>query len=83
MFDNIGGKIKALAKIVAWIGIILSVVLGIVAMFSPVVYNGTAYKGILPGILIIIIGALGSWISSWVMYGFGQIIENTDKLANR
>ena len=32
MFDNIGGKIKKLAKIICWIGIILSVITGIAAM---------------------------------------------------
>ena len=29
MFENIGGKIKGLAKVVCWIGIILSVITGI------------------------------------------------------
>jgi len=30
MFKNIGGKIKTFAKVVAWIGIIASVIVGLV-----------------------------------------------------
>ncbi|MDD2647828.1 MAG: hypothetical protein PHI27_08700 [Eubacteriales bacterium] len=83
MFDNIGGKIKSLAKIVAWIGIICSVIVGVIGMFQPVAAFGTNINGILPGVIVIVIGALSSWIGSWVMYGFGQLIENTDKLAGK
>lgn len=68
MFDNIGGKIKGFAKIVAWLGIILSVIIGLLSMATG-------------GILIMIIGGVSSWVGSFVLYGFGQLVENSDKLV--
>lgn len=68
MFDNIGGKIKGFAKVVAWLGIILSVIIGFLSIETG-------------GILIIIIGSVSSWVGSFVLYGFGQLVENSDKLV--
>ena len=81
MWDNIGGKIKGLAKVFAWIGIICSIIGGIVlfVISSNMRYNGGLYFGL--GFVVIIIGSLISWISAWVMYGFGELIENTDIIA--
>ena len=74
MFDNIGGKIKSLAMFFCCIGVIVSFVFGIVLITK---------KFFLWGILVIIIGSLMSWIGSWVLYGFGQLIENSDILVSR
>jgi len=69
MFDNIGGKIKSLAKALMWIAIIGYAIWGIV-LFSK--------EQILSGFLIIAIGSLLSWLSAFVLYGFGQLVENSD-----
>lgn len=74
MFDNVGSKIKAVAKVFAWLGIVGFGILGLIVMFA----NGDTP---VPGLLIIIAGCLGSWISSLSLYGLGQLIENTDKLV--
>jgi len=71
MFDNIGGKIKTLAKVVCWIGIIVSVILGLLS------------RNAITALLFIGIGSLGSWIGSFMTYGFGQLIENTDILVRQ
>lgn len=76
MFDNIGGKIKTLAKVICWLGIIASVIIGFVLMVQD---EDTAFVGI----LIMILGSLGSWISSFMTYGFGQLIENSDILVKQ
>ncbi len=34
------------------------------------------------GFLVLIVGCLVSWLSSLTLYGFGQLIENSDKIAN-
>ena len=68
MFENIGGKIKGLATITTVIGIVLSVIVGI-AFFS---------KTPLLGIMIAIVGIAISWIGSFMTYGLGQLIENSD-----
>lgn len=86
MFNNIGGKIKALAKVLCWIGIIISVLIAIVVFIAAgeagqVVFNGYRYDSssmILPGILILILGPLLSWINSFLLYGFGTLVENSE-----
>ena len=76
MFDNIGGKIKALAKVICWIGIISSVISGIGLMISD-------EDMIIYGILAAVGGTLISWIGSFFTYGFGELIDNTSKLVAR
>lgn len=79
MFDNIGGKIKGYAKIVCWLGILGSVFVGVV--FSCSGSGGAA--SFIAGILIAIIGSISSWIGSFLTYGFGQLIENSDILVEQ
>ena len=88
MFNNIGGKIKKIAKILCWIGIGFSVLFGILIMTAgnqmQLTVNGTYATAptALMGILFIIIGSLASWIGSLFAYGFGQLIENTDSIRS-
>ena len=75
MWSNIGHKIKTLAKVICWIGIVLSVIAGIavIAGGSAVRSYGYTYNtgsATLTGILVIILGVLGSWLGSLTMYGF-------------
>ncbi|MBQ6672275.1 MAG: hypothetical protein IKR80_03925 [Spirochaetales bacterium] len=95
MFNNIGGKIKGLAKFMCWLGIILSVIIGvimIIAAASSRSYTFDSYGekitlstggSIVAGILIIVFGSLASWIGSFFMYGFGELVENSKKVADR
>lgn len=76
MFNNIGGRIKSLAKAICWIGIIGCVVTGIVLMIIDDDY-------VLIGILIAVFGSAASWIGTFFMYGFGQLIENSDIIAQQ
>jgi hypothetical protein len=71
MFDNIGSKIKGLAQIVCWIGIIVSVIFGF-ALMDEVGFGG---------IVAIILGSLFSWVGSFCLYGFGELIEKTTEIA--
>lgn len=75
MFKNIGGKIKTLAEILAMLGMIGSIILGIIELMAG--------ENVLIGFLIFIIGSIASWLSSCFIYGFGQLIENTDFLVKR
>ena len=76
MFDNIGSKIKNLAAAVTAFGIMFSVVGGFILMF-------TDEELILSGFLVMAFGSLGSWLSSLTLYGFGQLIENSDILVKQ
>jgi len=76
MFDNIGSKIKTLAKVVCWIGIIASIIIGFILLVQD-------EDTVLAGLLTMILGSLGSWIGSFMTYGFGQLIENSDILVSQ
>ena len=76
MFNNIGGKIKALAQVVCWIGIIASVMIGFA-------YMTIGDEETTIGFFIMILGSLLSWVGSFMTYGFGQLIENSDILVSQ
>lgn len=77
MFDNIGEKIKTLAKVVCWVGIIASVVMGFVAVAS----TNDETAGFFSLVLIAGLGSLGSWVGSFVLYGFGELVSNSAIVA--
>ncbi|MBE7076367.1 MAG: hypothetical protein E7374_00550 [Clostridiales bacterium] len=70
-FDKIGEKIKTLAVVFSIIGVSVSIVFGI----------HTLFKNAPLGILIIIIGSFCSWISSFFIYGYGELINKTTEIA--
>ncbi len=71
MFSKIGEKIKALAEVLCWLLIIASVISGLIT-FSTVKQGG-----IIIGIAVVIIGAICSWFASFMLYGFGELIDKT------
>ena len=81
-YDNIGGKIKGLAKaafIVEAISAVLSgfvmVILGIDDFFET--------NLILYGILTMILGPIVAWVGSWLLYAFGELVENSTSLNRK
>ena len=72
MYKGIGGKIKTLAGVITCIGILLSIVSGVTLMVLDYA---------LVGVLVMLVGFLFSWISTFILYGFGQMVENSDKLV--
>jgi Na+-driven multidrug efflux pump len=96
MFSNIGEKIKKLAIVVCWIGIIFSLVLGIVVVVAPnsiahysfnvngntVASSSNIAAQVITGVIVFVLGSLGSWISSFFLYGFGELVSNSKKIAD-
>ena len=72
MFDNIGGKIKGLAVTICVIGIMASVI-GAIGLWAM---NNYRNPTVALGIVVLVGGCLLSWIGSFFMYGFGQMIED-------
>ena len=66
MFDNIGNKIKNLVKTIYAIELVIFVILGIA--LAPV-----------GGILLVPVGIFIAWISSFILYGYGELIDNLQK----
>lgn len=64
MFENIGNKIKKLADAICWIGMIASLIIGLSFVDSLEAGFGT-----------IVIGSLVSWIGSFSLYGFGELVD--------
>ena len=68
MYDNIGGKIKGLAKILCALESISTVIWGLYVMAEDADLA-------LIGFLIIIGGVLVTWVSTFLLYGFGELID--------
>lgn len=74
MYDNIGGKIKGLAKAVFIVETIAAAITGIALMASD--------EDLIPsGLLVMVLCPLVAWVSSWLLYGFGELIEKTCDIA--
>lgn len=74
MFENIAGKIKSAAQVVCYAGIGVSVLNGIALLTR---------EAVILGLLYIFFGSLIAWVTSLCLYGFGQLIENSDRIAGR
>lgn len=88
MYENIGKKIKGLAGFLAAAGIILSIIIGIVQIVTAVKLSKYSSYGISTvqtatvwsGILTIILGSVASVVSTYVLYGFGQLVESAQNI---
>ena len=68
MFENIGKKIKGLVKTIFIIESVASVIIGIVILALSEEFN-------IIGLLVMAGGILVAWLSSWLLYGYGEIID--------
>lgn len=71
MFNNIERKIKGLAFFYTIVGIIGSIIGAIFYWVN---------SDISTGFLILFFGILASWIGSFMLYGFGELISKTTKI---
>ena len=71
-FNNIGKKIKTMAKISFYLLSVLFLFYGILLIIKT--------DNDILGLLWLILGPSISWISSFVLYGFGQLVDHSDKL---
>ena len=84
MFNNVGGKIKTVAKGLFCLGLILSVLIaiknsqGASTIFD---YDSETFFSVLT-LIYFIVGFFFSWVSSLILYGFGELIEKATEIAN-
>ncbi len=81
MFKNIGSKIKTLSKVVCWLGIITSVLLGVLTIIAAFSEGNVDISEIVMGVIYIIGGSIASWLGSFFTYGFGEIIDKLSEIA--
>ncbi len=70
MYDNIGGKLKGLAKVLFWVEISCVIILGVLRFAAT---NGLS-------LLWMMVGLVAALISAWLLYGFGEIIEKLGEI---
>lgn len=68
MYEHIGKKIKGLAKATFVVEAIAAVITGISLMAGD-------EDLILYGLLVFVVGPIVAWVSSWLLYGFGELID--------
>ena len=81
MFKNIGKNIKKLARIYFWISTILVIVLGIVL----IVVGANMWEGgpiIALGVVTILVAPILAWLSTCLLYGFGELVDNSTVIKN-
>ena len=84
MFKNIGKKIMALAKVLCWFGIVVSLIAAVGAGLAAAQQGGSnVVIGLIGGIVVAVLGVLASWIGSFVLYGFGQLIDDTANIRKK
>ena len=69
LYSNIGSKIKNWAKWVFVVETIASVI-GAVCMMASAEDSWM----LIVGAIVLVVGPLIAWVSSWLLYGFGEII---------
>lgn len=89
MFNNIGKKIKTLAKVICWLGIIGSIITGIVLIAVGLDDLSSRYSSdegvimIVAGLLTMVVGSIISWVGSFKLYGFGDVVDNVQAIRYR
>ena len=73
MFNNIGKKIKNITNALTIIQIVIWVIVGIVLV---------CFKMVLIGLLVVGVGSGLAWLGSLQLYAFGELVDNSTKIAN-
>ena len=82
MYNNIGKKIKGLAKVIAYGGIFICS-LGGIAAFLAMSSDWQTEDIAFIGLVIAVIGSLVCWISGFFTYGFGELVDQTMEINNK
>ena len=76
LYANIGGKLKGFAKWIFIVGAIASVI-GALVIIATAEYAVMIFVGL----MALIVGPIVSWVSSWLLYGFGEMLDTLDVIA--
>lgn len=77
-YENIGRKIKNLAKWFCWIGILLIWLVSAI-LFIVLLRNGLTSLLVIP-LVIAIVNPIIIWVSSWGIYAFGELVEGVSSI---
>ena len=71
--DNVGQKIKGVASATCFLGVLVSILGG--GAISVEVNS-------IVGLITIVVGVVLSWAGSLMVYGFGELVENSKIIAD-
>ena len=77
LYTDIGGKIKNWAKWIFIVEAIGAIITGLVFLFDYGIEDGWW------ALFIIIFGPIVAWVSSWILYAFGQLVEDTHAIRDK
>lgn len=77
MFENIGGKLKVAAKVITVIGIAFFSLMFLLSLPAAFDAHGDGIALLFGALITWVVGCLASWVGSFVMYGIGEVIDNT------
>ena len=86
MYTDIYKKIKILAWIIAIVGISLSVIFALFCIIRGIIIGLGDDAGLLLFLIGIFCGPLGailSWVSTWTVYAFGEMVEDVHFIRRR
>ena len=81
-FDNIGEKMKKLAKWCCWIGIVLDLVASVVC-FVGFLLDDTLIRICWVPLAGCVVYPFLIWIGCWPLYAFGDIVEKVEMMSLR
>lgn len=67
MFQNAGKKLMGIAKLVFFFYVLVGIIMGIVMMVKV---------NVLVGLLMIVVGIVSGWLSTIMLYAFGELCAN-------
>ncbi len=73
MYDKIGIKIKRLAQILFWLQAVAYALAGIILA------DGTDGISVVASLVLILV----AWVSTWLLYGFGEIIDKLTSVSEK
>ena len=83
LFGDIGGKLKSVAFWVCILGFAASVLFVIASWFVLADSWKSEFGEYLLALILGGLGCLISWLSTLVLYGLGQLVENSDIVASK
>ena len=78
MYENIGKKIKTFAQVCFLVMAIVTFIAGAVVLSL----DGSDTMNTI-GALLMLLGPVVSWISSWMLYAFGELVDKTCEIEKK
>ena len=73
LFERVGSKIMGLAKVIFWIVVIINLLISFYMIYGAI--KAESLAAVIPALIVAGAGVVAGWLSSVLLYGYGQLIE--------